>query len=456
MGFLQTIRHPLAAFTAGRERRSEQRAWQQFFNATLSDREFWSEILGQLKTSSGITVTPMKALGAATVFACVNVISRSLASVPLKLYRRLPNEGREVASDHPLYPLLHDSPNEESTSAAFRRAVQGNATLRNAGYALIVRDGFGRVAEIRPVPNADIKPGRDAAGRLVYQLQPHKSDGRAVGGAETMGADRVIHVRGLTLDGICALDPTGTVRECIGLALALQDNAGRFFANGSKISNAFETPNLLKPDQEKQLLEKIQASQTGENAFRVMLLHGGLKMAQTRATNKDAEMIDAVRAQDKAICRVFGVQPHKVGILDEAHFTNVEQQGIDYVVDTILPWAVEWEQELNRKLLTPAERRTHYFQFVLDGLQRGDIKTRYEAHSNAITNGWMTRNEARAKENLNPLPGLDQPLVPLNMAQVDEDGSIVPPVSATAPRGEPTPTNRLNTAEVAALNGHEN
>jgi HK97 family phage portal protein len=381
--------------------------------ATLTDREFWDEIFGYLKTASGIDVTPIKAMGVSTVFACVHAISRSFSTLPLKLYRRLPTGGQVEAQDHPLYSLLHDAPSGEMTSADFRGAVQANATLRQAGYALIVRDGLERIVELRPIANSDIRQDRDAAGTLGYWLREN--------GAEVWCQARsILSIRGLTFNGITGADIITTARECIGLAIALQDNAAKFFGNGSRPGAILSHPKTLSKEAIARLKESVDAQVTGKKAFSTLVLEEGLVYAAQRADNDKSQMLESRVQQDKAICQIFGIPPHKVGILENATFSNIEEQSIEYVGDTILPWAVRWEQSLNQKLLTPEERRAGYFfGFVLDGLLRGDIATRYMAYALGRQWGWLCVDEIRGKENMNPLPdGKGQIyLQPLNMGE---------------------------------------
>lgn len=381
--------------------------------STLQNPEPWfREALDAVATASGTTVTPLKALGVATVFACVNSVSRSIASLPLKLYRKVPGGGREEAVEHPLYSLLHDAPNDEMTSAEFRRAVQANATLRQVGYALIVRNGLQEVAELWPIENCDIRAERDSASnQLVYRIKQ--------GGAERMvSASSILRVSGLTANGITAMDPMGAVREVIGLAMALQEHGARFFSNASTPSVGIELPQNMTPEQLLAFGDKWDAVNTGKNKHKRAIISGGAKFANVpQPNNEQSQFLESRRYQDESIAKIFGVPPHKVGDLSHAHFTNVEQENQNYVTDTLLPWCTQWAQCLNQKLLSPAERRVYSFDFVFEGLLRGDIATRFAAYATARQWGWMNVNEIRRRENLNPVEGGEIYLQPLNMAE---------------------------------------
>jgi HK97 family phage portal protein len=381
--------------------------------STLTNPEPWfREALDAVATASGTTVTPLKALGVATVFACVNSVSRSIASLPLKLYRKIPGGGKEEAVEHPLYSLLHDAPNEEMTSAEFRRAVQANATLRQVGYALIVRNGLQEVVELWPIENGHIRCERQkGTNALVYHVK-HDGSERQV------PASSILRVSGLTANGITALDPMGAVREVIGLAMALQEHGARFFSNASTPSIGIEIAANMTPAQVKEFGEKWDAANGGRNQHRRSILTGGAKHVNVQqANNEQAQFLESRRYQDESIAKVFGVPPHKVGDLSHAHFTNVEQENQNYVTDTLLPWCTQWAQCLNQKLLSPAERRVYSFDFVFEGLLRGDIATRFNAYATARQWGWMNVNEIRRRENLNPVPGGEIYLQPLNMEE---------------------------------------
>lgn len=380
--------------------------------ATLANPDQWlvDAILGGMSSAAGVTVTPLKALGVSTVFACVNRVSQSVATIPLKLYRSLPGGGRVEATEHPLFSLLHDSPNPEMTSGDFRRAVQSHLSLRNNGYALIVRNGLGQVSELWPIDYADIQLRRNVTTQsLEYLVQ-----------GKPVSADRILHLRSMTVNGLVGLDTVSTARDTIALAIALQDNASKFFANGSRPGSILEHPGVLGDEAAKRLRESFERLYKGsENAYKVAVLEEGLKFVSNRTDNKDSQFLESKKQQALDICQLFGLPPHKVGILDNATFSNIEHQNIEYVQDTLLSACAVWEQTLNMKLLNEVERRTFSFGFVLDGLLRGDIKTRYEAYAIARNWGWLSADEIRGYENMNPLPdGKGKVyLQPLNMME---------------------------------------
>lgn len=381
-------------------------------------------------TAAGIRLSPLAALGVPTVYASVNVISRSIASLPLKLYRRRRDGGKDLADDHPLYTLLHDAPNDEMTSADFRRAVQANASLRNSGYAYIVRNGLGEVVEMQPIINADIKPERDAAtGELFYWLK-----------GERTPKEKILHIRGFTLNGVSGLDTVTTAREAIALSVALQDHGARFFPNASTPSVAIEFPQHMSDAQLKEFAEKFDKHNQGNaNAHKRLLLWGGAKLAnKPQVNNQQSQFLEARTYQDKAICQIFGVPQIKAGITDAAHYNNVEQENQSFITDTIRPWCVQWEQSLNAKLLNERERRRYFFEFDLNGLLRGDHEARASFYEKMLQNGLMSRNEARAAENMNPIEGGDTFFISQNVQLLDSAGRPIQDASETESQSQPT------------------
>lgn len=397
-------------------------------SSSLSSPDQWliDAMVGSA-TASGIRISPLAALGVPTVYACVNTVSRSISSLPLKLYRRRRDGGKDLADDHPLYALLHDAPNGEMTSADFRRAVQANASLRNSGYAYVVRNGLGEVVELMPIQNTDIKPERDAAtGELFYWLK-----------GERTPKEKILHIRGFTLNGVSGLDTVSTAREAIALSVALQDHGARFFPNASTPSVVIEFPQQMDDKQLRAYAEAFDRHNQGNaNAHKRLFLWGGAKVgARPTVNNQQGQFLEARVYQDKAICQIFGVPQIKAGITDAAHYNNVEQENQSFITDTIRPWCVQWEQSLNARLLNDRERRKYFFEFDLNGLLRGDHAARAAFYEKMLQNGLMSRNEARASENLNPVEGGDNFFVSQNVQLLDASGKPIQdapnPVSPT-------------------------
>lgn len=391
---------------------------------TLAKPDPWliEALLGRA-SSAGINVTPLTAMGVPTVYACVNAISRSMSSISLKLYRRMPDGAREEASDHPLYSLLHDSPNDEMTSASFRRALYANAALRNVGYAEIIRNGLGEVAEIYPLKNQDIHPHRDVANGPLYYLVK----------GQRVAKEDIINILGLTFDGILGADASSLARDAIGLAIALQDHAARYFPNAASPSLVATSPATnLSPQQIEQIRNEIISRTSGSNAHSPMVLLNGAQVKSIEVSdNQKGQFIEARKAQDMSICQIFGVPPIKAGITTDAHYNNVWSENESYITDCLVPWAIQSEQMFNKRILSPRQQALYYFEYNFDSLLRGDPAQRAALYEKLIQMGVMTRNEVRRKENLNPVIGGDNFMVSQNLQLLDKDGKPVPkPVEA--------------------------
>lgn len=364
------------------------------------------------QAASGVAVTPESSLRATAVFACVRVLSETLASLPLITYKRL-TRGKNRASDFYLYPILHDTPNPEMTSFTFRETLTAHTALWGNAYAEMQLDGAGRVTALWPLLPNRTQPERLPSGTLIYKTFVPGAGYRA------LSADRVLHVRGLGMNGVLGLSPIAQARNAIGLALATEEFGGRVFGNGSMPGVVLKYPGNLTDDQYNDAQSSWQAAHGGlSNAHRVAILEGGIEAERLGIPNDDAQFLETRKFQTREIARLFRVPPHLISDLEQATFSNIEQQSLEFVIYTMLPWFARWEQEISRSLLLERERREYFAEFLIDSLLRGDTSVRFEAYGKAISSGWMNRNEAREKENMNPGdPALDKFLEPMNMAE---------------------------------------
>lgn len=370
--------------------------------------DFWYMPVGTL-SAAGKRVTPETAMRLSTVYKCVRVIAETVGMLPMLVYQRLADGGKERASEHPLAALLHDAPNPWQTAMQWREMMQGHATLRGAGYSRIVYSGAGRVDMLVPM-----HPDRVTVEVVRPDRPPRFRYQRPEGGEEVLVWGEVLYLAGMSSDGFRALSPIEMTRETLGAAMSTREYGARFFANDARAPGWIEVPGKFADETAaRKFRESYQMAQTGPNKGKTPVFDRGMKYHELTVKNNEAEFVATHKLQDTDIAGIFRVPPHKIGILDQAKWANIEQQALEFVTDCIMPWAVRWEQCLLRDL----EFGEGYFpELLLDMLLRGDTKSRYEAYGKGIQDGWLLRNEARAKENLNPLPGLDTPLEPMNMA----------------------------------------
>lgn len=394
-------------------------------NIGSSDRsptdDFWYGPVGG-PTISGAKVSPETAMRLSIVFACVRVRSETLGMLPWHTYRRIP--GGKERTDHPLASLLSGQPNEWQTAMSYRMMMQAHVELRGNAYSRIVFNGAGNVDYLMPIHPDAVKIERTPSGTVLYRIK--QADGTTL----TLVWGEVFHIAGLSLDGITGLNPIEMEREAIGMGLAARDYGARFFQNDARPGGYVSVEATFKDKETKEKFrESIQAAQTGANRHKLMVLEHGMKYHELGIKNTDAQFLETRKYTDADIARIFRMIPHKVGILDRATWGNIEHQNIEFVTDSMMPSLVAWEQAAQRDLFLGDEE--YFSEFLVDMLLRGDTATRYEAYGKAIKDGWMIRNEVRGRENLNPLPGLDEPLQPLNMAPVGSSPASAPP-SASA------------------------
>lgn len=371
--------------------------------------EALSNLLGGSQSYSGKFVNPATALQLVAVYACIRLISETFATLPALLYRRM-DRGKVRAPEHPLYTVLHDIANPEMTSVELRETMQAHVLMWGHGYAEIVRNGAGQVKALWPLIPTRVTPQRNSRNELVYDVElPDGTPAR-------LSANRVLHI-----SAWLGLSPISQAREALGITLAAEEYGGRFFANNSRPSGILEHPGHLSPEAQTKLRTNWEAMNGGlSNSSRVAILEEGMKWQAIGLGPEDAQFLETRKFQTAEIARLFRVPPHMIGDLERATFSNIEHQSIDFVTHTLRPWLVRWEQAQNKTLLSDTEREQYFVEYLVDGLLRGDIQSRYNAYATARQNGWMNANEIRDLENQNPVDGLDVYLTNGNMVPVNQ------------------------------------
>lgn len=390
---------------------------QAFERRALDWTPSWGRVMGLgSETSAGVEVTPDTSLSYSAVFACVRVIAEDVSSLSLLLYRRLAR-GKERAVEHPLYRLLHDMPNPEMTSQELRETLTGHVVLWGNGYAEIERDRAGRVIGLWPLRPDRMRVRREG-GRLVYEY-------RLADGPARLDAAQVMHLRGLGSNGIVGYSPIALQRNAVGLGLATEEFGSRFFANGARPGLVLSHPGQLSPAAQENLRQSWGRQHEGlSKSHRVGILEEGMTITQIGIPPEDAQFLETRRFQALEIARVFRVPPHMIGDLDRATFSNIEHQAIQYVDGTLLPWLRRWEMRIWADLLTDQERAQLFAEHLLDGKLRGDTVTRYQAYMTGRQGGWLSVNDIRERENMNPVDGGDEYLQPLNMTPVGGERTL--------------------------------
>ncbi len=377
-------------------------------------------------THSGVAVTGENAMNFSAVFCAVNIIAGSIASLPLQLYRRVGDGGKEPFREHPLFDLLHNQPNPEMTSYVFREILQQHLLLTGNAYAEIMLDLRGTPAELWPMNPAAIKLRRDDNDHIVYEVR------EADGTTRRIPADRMFHIPGLGFDGRVGYSVLAKARETFGLGLAMEEFQARFYGQGTNIGGVLTHPGKLDDIAHERLKKTWADAYSGlSGSHATPLLEEGMTYQRHGMPLEDAQFLESRVFQVGEIARWFNLPPHKLKELSRATFSNIEQQQIEFVQDSIRPWAVRWEQHIAWKLLRPEERQTLFVEFNLDGLLRGDTKSRMEAHAVLRNVGGINADEIRAKENMNPIGDLAGEMYwrPLNMGDASEAVAVPPAVT---------------------------
>lgn len=377
----------------------------------------WVERVAGYQSTTGLTISENNALELSAVWACIRVLAETIGQIPFPFYRRV-GDGKERARDHPLYAILDDMPNPEMDAFTFRETLMGHLCAWGNAYADIEIDRAGRIKHLWPLRPDKMKPAREN-GRLVYNYRLPKTD-RPI----TLPAERIFHLHGLGFDGLQGYNPIRLHRQTIGLAKATEDFGSRFFANDARPGAVLQHPGTLSEDAQDRLRKSYEKEHRGlEKSHRMAILEEGMTIKEIGIPPEDAQYLGTRKFQVPEICRIFRVPPHMVHDLDRATWGNIEHQAIDFVIYSIGPWVVRWEKGVYRELMLPSERPVYFAEFLLTALLRGDTKTRYDAYSIGRQNGWLSANDIRRLENMDPLgPSGDVYLVPLNMIPADQAG----------------------------------
>ena len=406
------------------------------FGSALPPWDDWWYTRPGWDSAAGMSVTPESAMQLAAVYSCVRVVSETIASLPLIIYKRRPEGGKERAIDHPLYRVLHDTPNIWQTSMEFWEMMQAHLELRGNAFAKILPGPRGAIDQLIPLHPDLVQVYRLPNGKLKYQVRS-----RFTAEVNWYAQEEIYHQRGLSSDGLVGLSTIAVQRETIGTGLGMQDYAGRFFANDSKPSFVIEYPGKFRDDSARdKFRESLQKSQTQAHRHQLMLLEQGMTAKAIGLTNKDSQFLEASNAKAVEIAGMFRVPPHKIGLLDRATHSNIEHQNIEFVVDTIRPRVVRIERRINTDLIDPLNEvlgGDYFAEFLIDGLLRGDLKSRMDAYAVARQWGLINPNGVAQLENWEPIPdedGGNDYWRPVNMAVVGA------PVPAGALPGAPIET----------------
>lgn len=387
----------------------------KYLPSTISEPEQWLIDSFTSQTKSGISVNSLDALRSTAVLSCVRILSEAIASLPLVVYETESNGGKRKATEHYLFNILHYNANPYMTTFEWRELLVQHLLLWGNHFAEIERNQNGLPIAIWP-----LRPDRmriESNGMdLVYLY--NLPEGREV----PISGENILHVKGISGNGYVGQSLIGFAREAVGLGLAMEDFTARFFSNDATPRSYIKHPGRLSDKAKTNIEESLERKNRGlENKFRMQVLEEGMSIDTIGMPLEDAQFLELRKFEELDVYKIFRVPPHMGGILDRATFSNIEQQAIEFVVHSLQPWLIRSEQAFQRDLFFANELGKYYCRFVVAGLLRGDIASRYAAYATARQWGWINVDEIRELEDLNPLPdGNGQTyIVPMNFQPID-------------------------------------
>ena len=370
------------------------------------------DLADYVSTLSGESVSEDTAMKLAAVYSCIYILSSSMAQLPLHVMRKK-NGVIEKATDHPAYYLLHDNANQWQSSYDWRELKQSHVAGWGNGYSRIIRNKRGVIESLEPAYPWETTLVNNA-GRWVYAVND------ADEGPLSVSPENMIHIKAIGSKSKMGKSLIRQHADTIGLGISALSYGNKFFGGGGRPTGIVTTKGLLTSDSWKRLKESWKAAAVALKASdnKTLLLPAELDYKSMTVSPEEAQFLETRKFNRSEIAGLFNVPAHMINDLEKATFSNISEQAIQFVRHTMMPWVVKWEQEINRKLFTEAERRAGYYaKFNLSGLLRGTPKERAEFYHFGIVDGWMNRNEARVFEDMNAREGLDEFLVSVNASQ---------------------------------------
>lgn len=357
-------------------------------------------------THSGERVDERTAMQIVTVYACVRLLSNTIAGLPLHLYRYTGDgEDKERATDHPLYKILYRQPNPEMSSFSFWEALMCHLLLWGNAYAQIVRDGKNGILGLYPLLPENVEIDRDPkSGDLIYTYHAYTDEKPGEHDKDIIfRRDEILHIPGLGFNGLVGFSPIAMMKNALGAVMAVERYGSAFFKNGAQPAGVLEHPGVLK-DPQKIRDNWTKAYGGARNAHRIAVLEEGMQYKPISLPPEDSQFLSTREFDVEEICRMFQVPPHLVQDLKRSTFNNIEHQGIAFVQYSLMPWIIRIEKGIMKDLLLEEEQNVYFPKFNVDGLMRGDYQSRMNAYAIGVGNGFMSPNDVRRLENMDLIP----------------------------------------------------
>ena len=353
-----------------------------------------------------------KALTLTSVWNAIRLLSESVSSLPITVYRKENNGDKVEDVNNRIYNLIKFKPNNFQNKITFFEYVMYSVLTDGNSYVQIVRDNSANPVQLIPL-NPDYVNIFIKDNELFYQMD---------GGSVLDSAD-VLHIKLITDDGIEGLSPIDQCAKAINWNLSIEEFGSTFFKNGAKPSSVLSTDRALSETAIERLKNSFNSSYAKlKSSNSTIILEEGLSFKPISISPEQAQFLASRQFGIEEIARIFNIPPHMLKDLSKSSFNNIEMQSQEYVTYTLMPYLTRIEQEMNLKLFRTNELGKTFVEFNVNGLLRGDVKTRNEAYKTAIQNGYMSINEVRQKENLNSIEGGDQHFIQMNMTTIENVG----------------------------------
>ena len=385
-----------------------------FFKPKKEKRSSAINLGSVYNSSSGVKVSEDNSIGLTAVWAAVRVLSETISSLPLNVYRKDVDGSKYVDEKIPLNLLLSVSPNTKYTSYTWRNTLMNSLLLWGNAYCFIDRNGGGRPVSLELLDPEKVEPFLgENDGEIYYKV---KDKG-------TYSSMEMLHVVGFSFNGLIGKSPIQACKEAIGFGLASQTFGSNFF-QGANLSGVPEHPGVLTDDAANRLRSSWASRYGGLNAsHQTAVLENGTKFKPIAMPLADAEFISARNFSVQEISRLFRVPPHMIGDLSRSTYSNIEQQSLEFAKYSLTPYLINWEQELNRKLLTIKEQTTHFCKFRTADLLRADANSRADYYRKLFEVGALSPNEIRSMEDMNRIADGDDHFVRLNLGEVGQNNT---------------------------------
>ena len=359
---------------------------------------------------SGVRVSEKSSLGLTAVWSAVRLLSETIASLPINVYKMDKDGSKYVDYPNPLNKLISISPSPNYTRYNFIETMMSHLLLWGNAYACIKRNGAARPYELEILNPENVEPFKSDDDNLIYYK---------VKDLGVLSDKEMLHIVGFSYDGIMGKSPIRVASEALGIAQASQEFGANFFGRGANLSGILEHPSRLSDDAANRLRDSWNNRFAGiKNSHQTAILEEGVKFKPIGMPLADAQFIETRRFSVEEIARIFRVPNHLINDLTSATYSNIEQQSLEFAKYSLTPYLVNWEQELNRKLLADRELSTHFFKFQTKELLRGDADSRADYYRKLFEIGAISPNEIRTMEDMNKIDTGDEYFVPLNLGQL--------------------------------------